>query len=302
MISDYWIGYAFEVWSDQESDADNQICNILSYINEGQMVSQGQVIGDLYALGPGAHVHFGFRRKGLDTCPEPYFENAARASILGILRDSTRPVSYPNASMCYGLSQAVAKAMITVDGMTDDWSGIASVVSDHQNDDQYLAGDDVKALYVAADAHNLYLRMDLWENANPEYGNGVSPHQGRYSFSLASDCSYPDLYLSVAGGYAPAGWSLGFNNSNGAGTPAALNDRPDLVGVNSNVIEVKIPFAIIGRPSKIHRFSGEVTDCCVTGWTTMDTTHCKSHIEIYSSALFFPVQSKNGKAVIIFLE
>ena len=120
----YWVGYAFEIWSDQESDADNQMNNILSYIQEGQNVSQGQTIGDLNALGVGAHVHFGFRKNDKDTCPEPYFESTAKDSILTILRDTTRPIFYPNANICYGISQTVKSAQITVDGITDDWSGI----------------------------------------------------------------------------------------------------------------------------------------------------------------------------------
>jgi hypothetical protein len=290
----YWIGYAFEIWSDQELDANNQMDNILSYIQEGQSVLQGQTIGDLHSLGDGAHVHFGFRKNGVDTCPEPYLDSAARASILSILRDSTRPAFYPDARMCYGLPQPVANATITVDGVPDEWGEILPVASDYENDGQYLEGDDIKALYIATDAQHLYLRLDLWENANPEFGNEAAPHQGRYSFSLESDCWYPNLYLSVAGGYSSEGWSLGYNNSNGPETPFVLSGRPDLVGVNGGVIEVKIPFSIVGRPSKLYRFSGEVVDCCVANWTTMDETHCVSHLTIagpYLSTLFV---SSNG--------
>ena len=290
----YWVGYAFEIWSDDESEANNQINNILSYIGEGQSVSQGQIIGDLYSLGDGAHVHFGFRKNGADSCPEPYFNSAAKASILNILRDSTRPVFYPDANICYGVSQVVAEAMITMDGSANDWDGISPMASDHEDDGQYLEGDDIKALYIAKDSQHLYLRMDLWENANPEFGNGTSPHQGRYSFSLSSDCLYPNLYFSVAGGYSSEGWSLGYNNSNGSETPDILDNRPDLAGVDGSVIELKIPFSIIGRPSNIHRLYGEVVDCCVPNWTTMDETHCVSHLTIPETPVTLYVTSDDG--------
>ena len=125
--SSIWIGYAFEIWSDDEADANNQMANILSYIQEGQSILKGQTIGDLYSLGIGAHVHFGFRKNDVDTCPEPYFCSNAKASILSILRDSTRPMFYTDARMCYGLKQTVAEATITVDGAADEWSGIPPV-------------------------------------------------------------------------------------------------------------------------------------------------------------------------------
>lgn len=100
-----------------------------------------------------------------------------------------------------------------------------------------IRGADIQALYLARDATNLYLRLDLWENANPNLGNAPDPYRGRYSFRLINNGPYPDLFLSVAGGFLQ--WSLGFNGSNRSCVPALFDDKPNLVGVNVKVIEVQ---------------------------------------------------------------
>jgi hypothetical protein len=271
--STYSVTYAFETWSDIPADGDAQLSNILSHIAVNDIIPQGHIIGELCKAGDAAHIHFGLRENGMDICPEPYFTPSARISILNVLHKI-----YPHARMCYGLEEIVPSANITVDGNTSDWSGIEVLAWDWQ--DVFapdLPGADIQALYLARDAANLYLRLDLWENANPNFGNAPDPYRGRYSFRLINNGPYPDLFLSVAGGYLQ--WSLGFNGSNGSGTPALLDDRPDLVGVNANVIEVKVPFWIIGYPTVFNRIYAEVSDCCIdpNNVTVLDETHCVSN-------------------------
>lgn len=270
----YSLIYAFETWSDIQADGDAQLSNILSHISESQNIPQGYIIGELVKAGNAAHVHFGLRENGLDVCPEPYFTYGARQSILNILHKI-----FPYARMCYGLEGTVPMANIVVDGNISDWSGVNVLAwdwDDYSSPD--FPGADIQALYLARDATNLYLCLDLWENANPYFGNAPYPYGGRYSFRLINNGPYPDLFLSVAGGYLQ--WSLGFNGSNGPGTPALLDNRPDLVGVSGDVIEVKVPLPVIGYPTEFQRIYAEVSDCCINlnNVTVLDETHCVSNL------------------------
>jgi len=272
--STYSVIYAFETWSDIQADGDAQLSNIFSHIVLNDIIPQGHIIGELVKAGDAAHIHFGLRENGMDVCPDPYFTPSARISILNVLHKI-----YPHARMCYGLEETVPSANIIIDGNTSDWSGVEVLAWDWQ--DVFapdFPGADIQALYLARDAANLYLRLDLWENANPNFGNAPDPYRGRYSFRIINNGPNPDLFLSVAGGYLQ--WSLGFNGSNGSGTPALLDDRPDLVGVNANVIEVKVPFWIIGYPTEFNRIYAEVSDCCIdpNNVTVLDETHCASNL------------------------
>ena len=79
----------------------------LIVVSEGDVVSQGDPVGALYAVGADAHVQFGVVQYGssffsslgvpnLPICPEPHFDEAGRNSILNLLH-----VAWPNADMCY---------------------------------------------------------------------------------------------------------------------------------------------------------------------------------------------------------
>ena len=271
----YWAGYAFEPMSDQESDADFQLTQLL--VSEGQTVAQGDVIGYLLTVGPGAHVHFSLYEVWDPICPDPYFTPAARNSILNVLR-----WTWPYAQICYGLEQAIPAALIILDGDPTDWAGIAPVAGDWQNDDLPLgySGDDIEALYLARSANNLYLRVDLWENVNPSFGNGPAPEEGRYSVQLDTDSlSYPDLYLSVAYDVDNSWWALGHNGSNPPGSPPDLEERPDLVGVSGGVIEIAVPLASIGNPTRIDGLRAETVNCCVVPtFDVLDETHCVNNL------------------------
>lgn len=90
----YSVEYAFEPFSSDETDGEIQLANIV--VTEGQTVLQGDIIGYLYKIGDGAHVHFGMHKNGEFACPEPYFMQKARDSILNILHQI-----WPYAKMCY---------------------------------------------------------------------------------------------------------------------------------------------------------------------------------------------------------
>jgi hypothetical protein len=73
-------GYAFEPFSPNESDADQQLAMITQ--PEGATLSQGDILGSLLALGPSAHVDWYIKFKDNFICPESYFTPAANQSIM----------------------------------------------------------------------------------------------------------------------------------------------------------------------------------------------------------------------------
>ncbi len=96
--STYSVLYAFEPMTSVQADGEIQLTNIL--VSVEQAVSQGDIIGYLYAPNLGAHVHFGLFKYvtgGGDplVCPEPYFTQEARDSILNLIHRE-----YPDTSIC----------------------------------------------------------------------------------------------------------------------------------------------------------------------------------------------------------
>ena len=271
----YWAGYAFEPMSSSESDADIQLIHIV--VTEGQTVSEGDILGYLLVVGPGAHVHFSIYEVWEAICPDPYFTGAARNSILDVLG-----WTWPYAQICYGLEQPIPAAPILLDGDPLDWAGIAPVAGDWMNDDLLgYSGADLEALYVARSVDNLYLRLDLWDNVNQSFENGPSPYEGRYSVQLDTDSpTYPNLYLSVAYDIDNAWWALGHNGSNAPGSPPDLDERADLVGVSDGTIEIAVPLSSIGNPTRIDGLRAEVVNCCIVVPTfdVLDETHCVNNL------------------------
>ncbi len=158
---------------------------------------------------------------------------------------------------------------INVDGNPDDWSGINVLVTDAQGDDSpSYTGDDIKALYVAQDTENLYLRLDLWDNVNTNFGNGPSPNEGIYQFSVNSDGPYDRMQLGIGYDYAISQWSLGYNGSS-SDVPQGL-EGPGYIGVSGGIIELKLPFALIGTPSNYSGIEAEVNNCCVQDYGILD--------------------------------
>lgn len=88
------VEYGFEPFSNAESDGQIQLDNI--YVTSGEKIAQGELIGKLYTVGNGAHVHFGLKENGNWVCPEIYFTSEARTSIMNIIHKN-----HPDWNMCY---------------------------------------------------------------------------------------------------------------------------------------------------------------------------------------------------------
>jgi len=158
---------------------------------------------------------------------------------------------------------------IIVDGNPDDWNGISALVTDTQGDDSpsYI-GDDIKSLFIAKDTDYLYLRMDLWDSVNTNFGNGPSPNEGIYQISVYNDGPYDRMQLGIGYDLTISQWSLGYNGSS-SDVPQGL-EGPGYVGVSGGIIEIKLPFALIGTPSNYQGVEGEVNNCCVQDYGILD--------------------------------
>ncbi len=84
----YTVNYAFEPFSPNFDDGQQQLVNIR--VSEGQRVTEGDTIGLLVHAGDAPHVHFHLDKSFLwwrsRPCPEPYFTDIARTSILEIIQ------------------------------------------------------------------------------------------------------------------------------------------------------------------------------------------------------------------------
>lgn len=165
----------------------------------------------------------------------------------------------------------IPTATITLDGDTSDWTGITEAVTDPQGDDSNLyTGDDIEALYLAKDFNNLYIRLDLYDNANPNFGNGPAPYEGRYYFQIYSNSStYSNLEIGLASYYCGQQWAIGCNGANG-NAPSSLQGT-SFVGVNNNIIEIKIPLIDIANPTDFYQVDAIVNNCCVSNGVTLDS-------------------------------
>ncbi len=93
--STYTTEYGFEAQAPDTGQI--QLDNII--VVEGDDVSQGDIIGYLYAADnlAAAHVHFSLQKNSIPSCPEPYFGLVDRDSILDLIS-----VAHQDVTMCSG--------------------------------------------------------------------------------------------------------------------------------------------------------------------------------------------------------
>lgn len=117
--------------------------------------------------------------------------------------------------------------------------------------------------------------IDILHNYNPN--QGVDYYQVNvYILCDAANTGHP-AYLTiyaVAHDLSTAQWSMGYNGSNGPGTPLSLQG-PRFVGVIGEVIEARVLLLDIGEPSTLSRVHAEVVHCCDPGFTVVDQTQLK---------------------------
>lgn len=172
--------------------------------------------------------------------------------------------------------------IIIVDGKVgDDWAGLAPLVTDPQGDDSLnYPGADIQAIYAAQDGNHLFLRRDLWENANTNFRNSAPPEDGRYGFEIEINGPYTDLHPGICYDGYNSRWSLGYNGSNW-NMPAGL-EGPEYVGVNANHIELKLLLSLIGNTTKFYAIKGSVSNYHYEFGTELDIA------EIQATEIFDP--------------
>ena len=147
------------------------------------------------------------------------------------------------------LLPAFSDASITLDGQVGDWSGVEPLALDPQGDDSpQFTGDDLRAVYVAQTSQDLFVRVDLWEDVNTNFGNGpVDEENGRYDIVLDNVGPFPVIHVGIAFDIDRGEWSVGHNGSNSI-VPDGL-EGPTFVAVVGSIIEFGAPLSLIGNPS-----------------------------------------------------
>ena len=87
------IGYVFEPWTTNSSDADCQIAML--DIEVGDWVAKGDTLGEFLMAGSGAHNHFAVY-DGEATCPRPFFSDDAYTEIMSLIHSY-----HPTWDLCY---------------------------------------------------------------------------------------------------------------------------------------------------------------------------------------------------------
>lgn len=147
------------------------------------------------------------------------------------------------------LLPAFSAASITLDGQVGDWDGITPLAVGAQGDDSpELTGDDLRAVYVAQSSEDLFVRVDLWESVNTNFGNGpIDEEWGRYAVEIDNVGPFPEMSIGVAFDVDRGEWSAGHNGGS-TGVPSGL-EGPTFVAVVGSVIEFGVPLSLIGNPS-----------------------------------------------------
>jgi hypothetical protein len=145
---------------------------------------------------------------------------------------------------------AFPSASITLDAQVGDWSGVEPFASDPRGDDSPdFTGDDIRALYVGQASGDLFVRIDLWEDVNTNFGNGPPDEEyGRYEIDILVAGAPDDMSIGIAYDKDRGEWSVGHNGANSGLTPAALVG-PTFAAVAGSVIEFRAPFTLVGDPS-----------------------------------------------------
>ena len=90
----YGVEYAFEPCSESQADGQIQLDNIL--VSKGDQVSAAQIIGRLYTTSSNSHVHFSFFEDQQMTCPEEFWTDETRETLLDLIYAFN-----PDWDMCY---------------------------------------------------------------------------------------------------------------------------------------------------------------------------------------------------------
>ena len=88
------IGYVFELWTQNEEDADKQLLTFK--VKKGDWVEQGQEIARFLNVNGGAYIHFEVIEKREQRCPKKYFSAEGYREIMEMIHSF-----HPDWELCY---------------------------------------------------------------------------------------------------------------------------------------------------------------------------------------------------------
>jgi hypothetical protein len=123
-----------------------------------------------------------------------------------------------------GNATAQFKTTILIDGNFDDWTGVAVAASDEEGDSS--TGFDLKEIYVANDADNLYFLVKIYESSTTADFN-TGPYQlfvdADGDATTGNTWSFTGLGSEMCLQFG-AGWGGAFSQKNGGWDNGALSD------------------------------------------------------------------------------
>lgn len=185
------------------------------------------------------------------------------------------PSPDPEGETCAEIN--VQQANITVDGQAGDWAGIAPRLVRPAGAPPLANGYSLGALYVAADAEHLYLRIDA-VGSTPPCGNGVCENDlGEDGSTCPADCSSSTTAefrvhlktsgfrwgeITIYGSYGNPWTCQGnwhSNDSNGSGSSITCNVTVQTTAGTELVLELALKRAELGAVVNLYPTWGH---CC----------------------------------------
>ncbi len=150
-------------------------------------------------------------------------------------------------------------SMPIFDGNGAGWTGIQPAGTDTIGDNiapgtgSLLSGSDIEAVYIAQDADNLYLRMDIAGTANTMF-QGMSNNAdkaGKYRLRILTNASgYNNIEIGMAYMEWQKGWGFWADDANNQWQDIPEFQSQGTIAVQGGIIELALPLNVLNHPSE----------------------------------------------------
>jgi hypothetical protein len=219
-----------------------QECRIISFTHDGYLTLTNYPASLYCGL---------LRASALDDCwlpaPSPYwnFRTTNATTTLQLPMDKLPSPSFlrlacsSNPLTNYYPQFQVPFASISVDGSPSNWSSIQPALTDRTGDAAGPTGSDMTAVYVARDANNAYIRIDV---------NNGPPASSLYfgvSFYTNATSQAGDRFVFINLG----GFTCSVEKRQAAGSGYHDFVASGVLAVQGNIIEASVPLSALNPPA-----------------------------------------------------